>query len=362
MIILAYIVIAFTGIQLIVSLLNFIFRQPLDNSRPSEAFVSVMIPARNEEENIPNLLKDLQDQKHNNIEILVFDDESTDRTGEIVKQYSNIDPRIKLVSSGGLPDGWLGKNHACHSLANHAKGEYFMFVDADVRIGNNLIVRAINKVAGDNLSLLTIFPKQIMPSIGEKLTVPLMNYILLSLLPLILVSKSKEPGLSAANGQFMFFSSAAYRKYHPHKKMRMKKVEDIAIIRYLKRKGLRAACLSEGHNISCRMYTNYHDAVNGFAKNIIMFFGGSAIMAILFWMITSLGFLPVIIMMPAWLIMIYFAALIIIRIFVSLTSRQPVAANIIFLLPQHIVMGLIIMKSIEFKKKGQYKWKGRNLS
>jgi glycosyltransferase involved in cell wall biosynthesis len=359
---LAYIVLVFTAVQLLVALVNVVFTQPLVSSGTQDQLVSVLIPARNEEENIANLLNDLRLQAYQNIEVLVFDDESTDKTTEIVKRFSGNDSSIRLLKSRGLKDGWLGKNFACHNLAEQARGSYFLFLDADVRISNDIINKVLHRVEKEKLGLLSIFPRQIMATSGEWITVPLMNYILLTLLPLVLVHRSKFPSLAAANGQFMFFEAQSYRHFKPHLLMKDKKVEDIEIIRFLKQRKVQVTCLSANDDISCRMYPNFSEAVNGFTKNIIMFFSNSFLLAIVFWLITTLGFIPVLLDMPTGVFIIYLAAILLIRIIVSLASRQSAIHNILYLIPQQLSMMIILLKTFQNHFKKEYRWKDRNIS
>src|ERR1035437_3764797 len=242
MIYIACFIFFFTIAGFLVAAANFIFRPVLPKGKLLfDDLVSILIPARNEENNIGNILDDLLHQDYKNIEILVFNDQSTDRTANIVMTYAKQDPRITLINSGGLPDGWLGKNYACYSLAKNAKGVYFLFLDADVRISNDIIIRSISYATQYELGLFSIFHRQIIKTIGEKATVPVMNYILLSLLPLILVRKSKRASFAAANGQFMFFNSIVYKLFDPHEIMKHNKVEDIAISRFLKMKNIKVA-------------------------------------------------------------------------------------------------------------------------
>jgi glycosyltransferase involved in cell wall biosynthesis len=362
MIYLAYIVIGFTFIQLLVSLVNYIFRQKIPYLKGYKGLISVLIPARNEANNIDNLLDDLLKLDYQNIEILVFDDQSTDNTREIVLKYSASDSRIKLIESTGLPAGWLGKNHACYELSQHARGDYFVFLDADVRIQNNLIERAVLMAQRYNLALLSIFPRQEMKTFGEQITVPFMNYILLTLLPLIQVRRSAYASLSAANGQFMLFKADVYKNVNPHELMKDKKVEDIAIARFYKQKQLKVACHAAAVDISCRMYQNFSESINGFSKNVIMFFGNSFVMAILFWAVTTMGFIPVLFVYGLKGLTIYLAVVLLVRFFVSQTSNQPVMRNILFIIFQQLSLGVVIAKSIHNKKRNQYTWKGRNIA
>jgi len=363
MIYLAYFVLVFAVIQLLVALVNLIFIQKYSNEKANfNGLVSVLIPARNEEKNIANILNDLQNQGYSNIEIIVFNDQSTDKTEEIVTEFSLIDSRVKLINSNGLPDGWLGKNYACYSLSKHAKGNYLLFLDADVRISNDIIINTIGHSIKHNLGLLSIFPKQIMMTLGERVTVPNMNFILLSLLPLILVRKSKYPSLAAANGQFMLFKSKVYFDTNPHELMKANKVEDIEIARYFKNKNIPIACLTGNDTIKCRMYEGFTEAVNGFSKNVINFFGNSFLTAILFWLITTLGFILVLTSFEPIVSVLYLITIVATRVFISIVSRQNILLNLMLAIPQQITMGIFIYKAFINTIKKQYQWKGRNIS
>ena len=363
MIIAAWIIFIFTAIQLWVVLLNAIFRQPLSaNLKDFNPLVSILIPARNEEQNIGRLLQAIQKQDWQNFEVLVFNDQSTDKTAQIVEDLSKNDQRIHLINSKGLSDGWLGKNFGCYSLAQKAKGHYFLFLDADVHISDSIIAGTVAKVKKHKLGLLSIFPKQNMHSWGEYLTVPNMNFILLSLLPLIFVRVLPFPSMAAANGQFMLFDAKTYLDNQPHQTFRDNKVEDISIAQSFKKNGIRIACLAGNSSISCRMYSSFAEAVNGFSKNVIMFFGNSGVLAVLFWMITTLGFIPVVLLLPLKFILSYFIMLVLIRLFICLVSHQNPIINLVLAIPQQVVLGLFIIKAFLNNSKKAYKWKGRIVS
>ncbi len=363
MITVAYIVLAFTLVQMVVSFVNMITATSLPRSdRQNAEFISVLIPVRNEEKNIRNILSDLIHQAYKNIEIIVFDDQSQDRTVEIIKEFIDIDDRIKLIHSNFLPVGWLGKNHACHSLSKQAKGDYLLFVDADVRISGDPIGKALAFSKKHNLSLISVFPKQIIETPGEKITVPNMNFILVSLLPLILVRKLRFPSMAAANGQFMFFRAKEYNSLEPHQLMRNNKVEDILTARFYKKKRLRIACLLGTREIVCRMYSSFSDATEGFSKNVIEFFGNSFLAAVLFWLITTLGFIPVLLFLPLKFLILYIIFYVLTRVFVSVASRQNVFYNVISVIPLQFSMGLFIYKAFVNKFFRKYQWKGRNIT
>jgi glycosyltransferase involved in cell wall biosynthesis len=364
---LACFVIFVTFIQFINSLINALLSEKLRPSSDEKSFshnekVSILIPARNEEAHIGNLLSDIDKLTYKNVEVIVYDDESTDRTAEIVNDFALHNHRIQLLSSEKLPDGWLGKNYACHVLSSHARGDYFLFVDADVRLKNSVIEDSIDFANKYQTALLSVFPKQIMITRGEKKSVPIMNYILLTLLPLVFVRKSPFSSHSAANGQFMFFRASVYRKYDLHRLFGNSPVEDIAISRYLKKKHEKIACLVGDKRIQCRMYANYEEALNGFSKNVRMFFGNSTFLAFIFWFVTTLGFIPVVTSHFNFVVIVlYFILYLATKVLVSLVSRQSVVDNLKYIFWQQLFLIQVIIKSISSSHSKNLLWKDRKI-
>ncbi|MCJ7655153.1 MAG: glycosyltransferase family 2 protein, partial [Dehalococcoidia bacterium] len=146
-------------------------RRPDRNSKVPEPapLVSVLIPARNEEENIETCLKSLQKQDYPNFEILVLDDNSKDRTAELVERMAAEDDRIKLIKGESLPDGWAGKPFACYQLAEKAKGSWLLFVDADTTHAPHMLRSTLVLAIELNSSMLSGFPRQMAESLPEKI-------------------------------------------------------------------------------------------------------------------------------------------------------------------------------------------------
>lgn len=362
MVCLAYFIFWFALIRLAVSFLNFAGKQNLPKTESSsQVLVSILIPARNEENNLPGLLTALKKQTYANLEFIIYDDLSEDNTWNIAQSFAAKDKRFKAIRGKGLPEGWLGKNHACHQLAENAKGELLLFIDADVVIRDQLVNHTVSHLQRRNLKLLSIFPVQIMQTLPEKIIVPLMNWILVSLLPLYLTRASSWSSFSAANGQFMLFDAATYKKNWYHKKLRKEKVEDIAIFRTMKKTGMKVQTLLGSKQIQCRMYKNTTDAINGFTKNVFEFFGGSKVITILFVLITSLGFIPVFLAFGFTHLLIYFGIVLAIRLNVSLASKQSVWQNL-FLAPlQQSGFIAVVIKALLLQSEKKTLWKGRNI-
>lgn len=357
---LAYVAFGFLGIQLCNVLVNYIFRQRIPSGEPLNDRISILIPARNEEANIGRLLGALRRLPDHNVEILVYDDHSTDRTAQIVWECSNKDARVALLEPSELPQGWLGKNHACYQLAQRASGRYLLFLDADVILNGDIARDAVEYMRRNRIGLLSIFPKQQMLTLGEKCAIPLMSYILLTLLPLILVRYSPFSSHAAANGQFMLFDAEIYRNLQPHLKYKASAVEDIAISRYYKRQRIPMVCTIGEPRVQCRMYASYDSAVDGFSKNIFMFFGGSPLLAAAFWLLAALGIVPVL-AFSGLATLLYLLGLLLVLLLYSATCKQN-ALDAIILFPAHLRFMLQVMvKSLKKKRERSYQWKGRNI-
>jgi glycosyltransferase involved in cell wall biosynthesis len=362
MIMLAWFILALAFVNFTVSLVNlFSFHYLPEGSLDHAPLVSVLIPARDEEKNIPNLLLDLGQIPYRNLQILIYNDESSDRTEHIVREFRRKDQRISLLPGKPLPEHWTGKNHACHQLALQARGEFYLFLDADVRIRGNLIRNGISRMVSEDLALLSIFPVQVMKTFGAKISVPLMNWILLSLLPMPLIRKSKRPSLAAANGQFMLMPALIYRAFRFHEAFKEHRIEDMAIIRLLKKKGYHVETYLGNSDISCSMYDRLGQAIEGFTKNIFLFFGNSVIVTILYALLITLAPVFIIIYLPVYAWIIYALLILIMRINISVASRQPVFRNLLFLIPQQIVLLFIIGKAVYNRLTGKLLWKGRNV-
>ncbi len=348
----------------LVSLINYLFRDPIGKGAipPVDKKISVLIPARNEEQNLGNLLESLLRQEHPPHEILVYDDESTDGTAALVRQYEQQKGTIRLISSTGLPEGWLGKNHACYRLAQEAKGDYLLFLDADVRLESKAISRLLHYADHKQLSLVSVFPKQEFSSLGEQATVPIMNQILLSLLPLPAVRYLGFSSMAAANGQFMLFEKESYLDLQPHREFRMEKVEDIHIARHFKKSKRTIACLASEETVSCRMYRSTSEAIQGFSRNIHHYFGGSHALALLYWLFHVV--VPMVFLLSDNAI--YFLLVVVLgtarRSLNSLTSHQSMWLNNRMALIQHFYFAIILFYSYQKTLQKSFQWKGRSIS
>lgn len=360
--ILIYIILIFLFIQAFVVTINFFTPKISSNINFSNNdFISILIPARNEEKNISNLLHSIINQDYHNYEVIVLDDHSEDKTYQIVEEYCYKDSRFKIIKGNTLPEKWKGKNWACHQLSKESKGDYLLYLDADTQIKSGLINSCIKEMKEKNFDLLSIFPKQITISIAEKLTVPIINYILLSLLPLILVEKLKFTSLSAANGQFMLFKSSSYKNNEWHKIVKESIVDDIDIMKAVKKSNLKGSVKLSNALVECRMYDSFDSVKEGMSKNIILIFGNN-IFFLLFFLLISLFSFPIVYIYGSKLeFIILITTTFYIRSLISYISQQNIIFNSLLHIIQSTMLLIISFKSFYNKINGSTTWKGRKV-
>lgn len=352
---------------LVVVLVNIIFG-PVMQKAPEiidEPSVSLLVPARDEEQNISNCLAGLLNQNYSNFEILVLDDHSTDRTAEIVKTFSNKSDKITLLRSEPLPEGWNGKNWACHQLGERATGHYLIFTDADVRHHPNALQYTLGWMQEYQLGMFTAFPQQITETFGEKLLVPLMEVILYSALPLWLICKSKMPSLSAANGQWIAFSKDAYLALGGHRSVRNSITEDLALAKEAKKNGIAVLSAAGTSVLSTRMYRSFAEATEGFSKNLYGILptfptGFFLVLTAIF----SVTLLPFILLFSTgsqgWLVMLM-GWNYLVRFLLAVSYKHPIFISTILHPLGIVVLCYLSIRSFRTVRSNRVVWKGRQL-
>lgn len=358
--ILIYFIFLFLILRFSVTLFNFISNPKLSNSpRDYNDLVSILIPARDEEKNILNLLQSIRDQDYRNYEVIVLDDHSSDQTLNICKGFAASDKRFRVLAGKPLPKDWLGKNYACHQLAEEAKGKFLMFLDADETVADGLLNNTVHRMKFYRLDLLSLFTNQVMITWGERMIVPLMHFVLLNLLPLRLVRLSKSPAFSAASGQFMLFNADSYKENQWHEQVKKKVVEDIEIMRAVKTMGYRGEALLANGFIFCRMYGSFREAFQGFSKNFLAGFNNNIFGLSFYLLLVILGPVAIAYILSPQLLFFAIALIILSRVMISLMAGQNVWYNILLHPLQLISMVFIAVISVKKYFTKTIVWKGR---
>ena len=179
---LAFIALVFAAIPCGLFLLNLFVYRPLPRGHRAgskKISVSVLIPVRNEESNIRATLDAVLANRDCDFEVVVLDDQSTDRTAAIVGGFVRWNTRVRLESAPPLPAGWCGKQHACHVLAKLARNPLLVFMDADVRLAPDALARMAAFMQRSDAALASGVPRQELGTFSERLLIPQIHFILL---------------------------------------------------------------------------------------------------------------------------------------------------------------------------------------
>ncbi len=250
-----------------------------DRALADEPFISLLVPARNEERSLAACLASLRAQAYGAYEIIVLDDCSTDRTAAIAASAAAADERVRVIAGAPLPPGWLGKVWACHQLAQAARGDILLFTDADT-VHAPTMLRCVAGAIADGADLVTAFPEQEIGSLGEATLVPFMLFTIWTLLPVGRVWTDPSPHVLAANGQLLASTRAAYGRLGGHAAARVSVLEDMDLARRAKRLGLRVRLVDGAGVVRTRMYRNARETWRGFSKNAYGLVGQNALAAI----------------------------------------------------------------------------------
>lgn len=245
--------------------------------------VSVLIPARDEVETLASCVHAALHGTHAPDEVLIYDDASADGTGALAARLAAEDSRVRVLQGDTLPDGWVGKPHACHRLAGAAAGDLLLFLDADVTLLPTGLARVGSLFADYKADVVTAGLRQRMGTWSERLVIPLLHLTYLAWLPVPLVWRSRDPRLLIANGQLLAVRRNAYRKAGGWAAVRAELVDDMAFCREVKRAGGRVVFADAFKIASCRMYRNGGELWRGFSKNLYEGVGGTpaALLAVL---------------------------------------------------------------------------------
>lgn len=231
--------------------------------------VSIIVPARDEEENLPKLLASLTALSYPSFEILVVDDESQDGSREIVRSTPRGNARdLRLVEGLPLPAGWLGKPWACHQGYRKARGSLLLFTDADTQHDPDLLAKTVRGLVEEGGDALTLTGQQLMGSFWERLLQPQFFILLAFRFPRTGTPKPPRRWKDAiANGQYLLFRREAYEALGGHEAVKAEVVEDMRLAQLLVRNG-RRLLIRRGTGLQTRMYRSLGGLVEGWSKNI----------------------------------------------------------------------------------------------
>jgi chlorobactene glucosyltransferase len=245
-----------------------------------EPFVSIVVPARNEERSIERSVRKLLAQDYGAFEVIVVNDRSTDSTGAILDRIATDDTRLKPVHGEETPDGWLGKPWALHEGSDHARGELILFVDADVDYRPDALRTAVEYLEATKSDLVALLPQFEMHGLWENALMPAVPLTPFSN-PVWLGNYVPHRWFGVGAGTGNLIRRSAYDTIGGHRAMRDAVIDDVGLGQHVRRCGLRTRIARTEHLVSVRMYHGFGEIVRGFTKNMFVVIGRSYVAAAL---------------------------------------------------------------------------------
>ena len=252
--------------------------QHFDGDARSQPRISVVIPARNEQADIEATVRSVLAQKGVQLELIVVNDHSTDRTGEILNAIAAEDTRVRVLHDPPLKEGWLGKANAMRFASSFATGDYIVFTDADILHKQGGFAAAAHEMEEHQLSLLSLLPLFIWDSIWENAAAPAFLLAMTNFLSGPIHDADSDDALAV--GAFIMVDAEVYRSLGGHEGVKSEMLDDVMLARLFKSHGQRVAFRVAPQCLSVRLYSSARAVFYGSIKNCLAVFGENFWLAI----------------------------------------------------------------------------------
>jgi hypothetical protein len=228
--------------------------------------VTVVVPCRDEARSVEAAVRSLLAQDLPDLEIVAVDDRSTDGTGALLDRLAAEDPRLAVLHVTALPEGWLGKNHACQAGADRARGDWLLFTDGDVVFAPDALRRALAAARAHGLGHLAVLPRFVAPGLLERAFVTAFAALLA---PFVRVRALRRPGTRAffGVGAFNLVRRDAYARAGGHRRLPLEVVDDLKLGLLLRRSGTPQGVADSGGLLRVRWQHGFLPSVLGLVKN-----------------------------------------------------------------------------------------------
>jgi cellulose synthase/poly-beta-1,6-N-acetylglucosamine synthase-like glycosyltransferase len=348
----------FSALLLFITAVNFFsIRQP--RSIPQiDTPITVLIPVRNEAENITALIDSLTNQSHiEELEIIFIDDSSEDGTGKLLSEAKSAGAPITIVNAPTLPNNWLGKPWALQQGFLAARGEIIVTLDADVRLLPTAIAQTVAMLGARDF--ISAYPKQVAITFAERLVQPLLQWSWMTTVPLRVAERSSRTSLAVANGQFLVVKKSALDQVAGFQQISKEVLDDMKLARALISSGAHGGVADGSKLAQTRMYKNFAEIKAGYGKSLWSAFSNplGATLAIAFIFLT--GIAPVLILLNGNPIGLFTYQLIVLtRILSAQRSGGRLLDSLLHPISSAILIYLIIYS---WRMRGKVQWKGRTL-
>ena len=337
----------------------FAIRKPRLGSTIAET-VSVLIPLRNEAENVAELIQTLSDQQGlSKVEFILLNDNSEDDTFELITTGIAGRPNFHLIQGTPLPSGWIGKTWALQQLFQASSGEIIVSIDADVRISPEAINKSITLMKSASLDFVSPYPRQIAITFGERLIQPLLQWSWMSTLLLPIAERAPFSSMAVANGQFFLVRRSSLMAVGGYESVKAAVLDDVFLARALIGTGAHGVVINGADIADCRMYSSWNEIESGYGKSLRYAFGSivGSFFAILFLFITGIAPLALALAGSTWG---WFAFVVVslTRVLSAMRARTHIVDSLLHPISSALLIYLIFYS---YLKRGEIQWKGRTL-
>ena len=345
-------------ILLTIAAVNFVqIRSPKGTSELTET-IGVLVPMRNEAENVEGLVATLAAQE-GSLHFYLLDDNSEDQTFELLQRFTKADSRFTVIKGAVLKDKWIGKTWALQQLFDASNEEILVSIDADVRLSNDAVNKAVTALNSARLDFVSPYPRQIAQSFAERLVQPLLQWSWLTTVPLRYAESSGQKSMAVANGQFFVVRRSALSSIGGYQSVKHAVIDDVFLARELVKNGSLGTVINGSEIAETRMYASWNEIKAGYGKSLNQAFGSlfGALFVVAFLITTSIA--PLLIGLLGnpygWL---GFAAIVGTRVLSAIKSRGRVLDSVLHPIS---VLALIYLIAYSYLRRGSIQWKGRTV-
>ena len=320
--------------------------------------ITVLIPVRNEAENIAELIACLTNQSNlDSLEVIFIDDSSEDGTGKLLSDAKTAGAPIRIINAPALPSNWLGKPWALQQGYLVASGKFIVTLDADVRLAPTAIAQTVAMLG--KRDFISAYPKQIANTFAERLVQPLLQWSWMTTVPLRIAEKSSRTSVAVANGQFFLVRKEALDQIDGFKLIAEQVLDDMKLARALIASGSRGGVADGSTLAQTRMYKNFNEIKDGYGKSLWSAFSNplGATLAVTFIFLT--GIAPVLILLNGNPIGLFtYELMVLTRLLSAKRSGGRLLDSLLHPISSAILIYLIIYS---WRMRGKVQWKGRTL-
>jgi cellulose synthase/poly-beta-1,6-N-acetylglucosamine synthase-like glycosyltransferase len=345
-------------ILLTIAAVNFVqIRTPKRTSELTQS-IGVIVPMRNEAENVEGVVATLAAQE-GSLHFYLLDDNSEDQTLELLQRFTKADSRFTVIKGAVLSDKWIGKTWALQQLFDSSSEEILVSIDADVRLSNDAVNKAVTALNSARLDFVSPYPRQIAQSFAERLIQPLLQWSWLTTVPLRYAESSGQKSMAVANGQFFVVRRSALVSIGGYQSVKHAVIDDVFLARELVKNGSSGTVINGSEIAETRMYASWSEIKAGYGKSLNQAFGSlfGALFVVAFLIATCIA--PLLLGLLGnpygWL---GFAAIVVTRVLSAIKSRGNVLDSVLHPIS---VLALIYLIVYSYLRRGRIQWKGRTV-